>query len=417
MLKQMSNSKKLIFLCWLAYSCSYIGKLSYSANILPISEAFEVSNADCGAVASIFFFVYGAGQIFNGIFCKKYNIKYVIFSALTVASAMNLLVALVPSFSLIKYIWLVNGAAMSFLWTSLIRLLSETVPSRQMPTATVTMGTTVATGTFIVYAISAIYTATLGYRATFITAAALMLTVAFIWLISFDSIVTPLRAERASEIPDIASAKKSGFTVNGYLPVFIGVVFIFCISNNFVKDGLTSWTPKILSNLYSTPDWLSILLTLLLAGLAVFGAFFAARLQRVTKSFILSSAIFFTVGALLIGAVILLIDTPLIPVTIACFAITSCLMAGVNNIVTSMIPLALKDKMNSGRIAGIINGFCYLGSTASTYGLGLIADNSTWLSVFYVLLSVCSLASVAGLVYTAIYAFMKMKRTKNEVSN
>ena len=409
MLKRMSNSRKLILLCWLAYSCSYIGKLSYSANILPISEAFGVSNAECGVVASVFFFVYGAGQIFNGIFCKKYNIKFVIFFALVTASAMNLLVPLVPSFNLIKYIWLVNGAAMSFLWTSLIRLLAESVPSKEMPTATVTMGTTVATGTFIVYAISSLFTAILDYRATFFTAAALMLTVSFVWLLSFDKIVSPLRVERATEIPDLVSAKRSGFTVSGYLPAFIGVVFIFCISNNFVKDGLTTWTPKILKQQYSTPDWLSILLTLLLAALAVFGAFVAVRLQRKTKSFILSCSILFTVGLSLIGAVILLMSTSLIPVTIACFAVTSCLMAGVNNIVTSMIPLALKDRMNSGRIAGIINGFCYLGSTVSTYGLGLIADNYSWLTVFYVLAGTCGAASFAGIIYTAIAFFKKQK--------
>lgn len=399
MFKSFSNSKKLIFLCWLAYSCSYIGKLSYSANMLPIGEAFGVSNAECGAVASFFFFVYGAGQIVNGILCKKYNIKYVIFGALAVAATMNVLVTVVPSFGLIKYIWLINGAAMSFLWTSLIRLISEAVPSADMPFATVTMGTTVATGTFIVYALSAVFAATLGYRATFITAAALMLIVAFVWLFSFDSIVTPLKAERAIELPDTSSAKKSGFTVKGYLPAFIGVVFVFCISNNFVKDGLTSWTPKILSSLYSTPDWLSILLTLLLAGLAVFGAFVAVRLQRATKSFILSCVILFTLGLGLIASVVLLINTPLIPVTITCFAITSCLMAAVNNIVTSMIPLALKDRMNSGATAGIINGFCYLGSTASTYGLGLIVDNSSWLTVFYVLMGVCGCAVTVGGIY------------------
>lgn len=407
MLKEMSNSKKLIFLCWLAYSSSYIGKLSYSANILPIGEAFDVSNADCGAVASVFFFVYGAGQIVNGILCKKYNIKYVIFSALAVASAMNVLVPLVPSFDLIKYVWFVNGAAMSFLWTSLIRLISETVPSSEMPTATVTMGTTVATGTFIVYGLSSLFSATLDYRATFFTAAALMLTVAFVWLFSFDGIVTPLREERRLNVDDLTSAKKSGFAINAYLPAFLGVVFVFCISNNFVKDGLTSWTPKILSELYSTPDWLSILLTLLLAGLAIFGAFVAVRLQRVTKNFILTAAILFTVSLALISAVVLLINTPLIPVTITCFAITACLMAAVNNVVTSMIPLALKNKINSGAIAGIINGFCYLGSTASTYGLGLIVDNSTWLTVFYVLMGTCAVAASAGFIYSIISRISK----------
>lgn len=408
----MSNSKKLIFLCWLAYSCSYIGKLSYSANILPISETFGVSNAECGIVASAFFFVYGAGQIFNGIFCKKYNIKYVIFFALVTASAMNLLVPLVPSFYLIKYIWLINGAAMSFLWTSLIRLISETVSSKEMPTATMTMGTTVATGTFIVYGLSSIFTATLDYRATFFTAAALMMTVALVWLFSYDGVVDPLKAERETELADPVAAKKSGFTVSGYIPVFLGVTFVFCISNNFVKDGLTSWTPKILSSLYETPDWLSILLTLLLAALAVFGAFVAVRLQRLTKNFTFTSAILFTVSLGLISAVVLLINTPLVPVTISCFAITSCLMAAVNNVVTSMIPLSLKDRLNSGATAGIINGFCYLGSTASTYGLGLIADNADWVTVFYVLMGVCATAALAGFTYVIISAVCSSRRSK-----
>lgn len=414
MLKNLSNSRKLILLCWLAYSCSYIGKLSYSANLLPIGIEYGVSSEESGIVASFFFFVYGAGQIFNGIFCKKYNIKYTIFFALVTASAMNVLVTIVPSFDLIKYIWLVNGAAMSFLWTSLIRLLSETVPQKEMPTATVTMGTTVATGTFIVYALSALFTATLGYRSTFITAALLMICVAFVWLFSFDKLVTPLREERAVEFVDISVAKKSGFSINGCIPVFISIVFVFCISNNFVKDGLTTWTPKILYELYATPEWLSILLTLLLAGLSVFGAFVAARLQRLTKNFIFSCAILFAVGLTLIGAVILLINFNLVPATIACFAITACLMASVNNIVTSMIPLALKSRMNSGFIAGIINGFCYLGSTISTYGLGLIADNYSWLSVFYVLAGVCAAAVLAGLVYLLISKLTQAKQ-KGEI--
>lgn len=77
-------------------------------------------------VSTFFFFDYGIGQIVNGILCKKYNIKYVVFTCLMVG---------------------------------------------------------VATGTFIVYGISA----------------------------------------------------------------------FFAVVNNFVKDGLTAWTPDILSKLYAPP--------------------------------------------------------------------------------------------------------------------------------------------------------------------
>ena len=408
MLKNKSLSTKLIMLCWLAYSCSYIGKLSYNANIISIGSAFSATNAECGMVSSFFFFVYGAGQIFNGIFCKKYNIKYVIFGALAVSAFMNLLIPVLPSFEMIKYVWLINGASMSFLWTSLIRLLSETLPTAEISKATVAMGTTVATGTFIVYGISAVFVAILSYHYTFITAGVVMLAVAVVWLLSYDSLVKPLTEERALSLSSSSNKSKSSFDIQGSLPVFVGIIAFFAVANNFVKDGITAWTPKILSFLYRTPDWLSILLTLLLALMAIFGSIVAVRLQQKTKNFVLSCVLLFLLGAALIATVILLIKTPLLPVTISCFAIVSCLMAGVNNVITSMIPLALKERVGSGSLAGILNGFCYLGSTISTYGLGLISDVYDWYTVFYVLLGICLGVSVLGAAYL-IYLRMGLK--------
>lgn len=63
-------------------------------------------------------------------------------------------------------------------------------------------------------------------------------------------------------------------------------------------------------------------------------------------------------------------------------------MAGVNNIITSMVPLSLRENGNSGKIAGILNGFSYLGSTISSYGLGLIAETFDWIAVFVTLIGV-----------------------------
>lgn len=115
----------------------------------------------------------------------------------------------------------------------------------------------------------------------------------------------------------------------------------------------------------------------------------------------------FVVSSLLIGTVILFISTSLLPVTIACFALVSCLMAGVNNVITSMIPLELKEKMNSGRLAGMLNGFCYLGSTISSFGLGLVADSMGWNAVFYVLLSVSVCVMLVGIGYCLFYKVKK----------
>ena len=65
----------LIALCWLVYTCSYIGKLGYNANITEIETFYGITHDQAGMVGTFFFFAYGVGQIVNGILCKKYK-KY-----------------------------------------------------------------------------------------------------------------------------------------------------------------------------------------------------------------------------------------------------------------------------------------------------------------------------------------------------
>lgn len=409
----------LILLCWLAYAASYVGKLSYNANISQFEANLGISHADAGMVSTFFFFAYGAGQVVNGILCKHYPIKPLIFSALAIASCMNILVVLVPSFAAIKFLWLVNGIAMSFLWTSLIRLLSETLNKRDIPRAVFLMGTTVATGTFVVYGLSAIFAAVDAYRVTFFIAAALMMAAALVWLLSFDRLVLPLRAERREEKAEMTATAplenaegKAGRLKK--FAFFFAVILSFAVANNFVKDGLTAWTPSMLSKLYHTPGWLSILLTLLLPVLAIAGAGVALRLRERVRSFVATCTIFFGASAFLILAVILLLPTGMVAVTVGCFGIISCLMAGVNNVITSMIPLHMKDSFNSGRMAGIINGFCYLGSTLSTYGLGLIADHYDWDAVFYVLLSIAAAVAVFGMIFIVVAHFKNRAKGADE---
>ena len=70
----MKNKKKLenqlILLCWLVYTCSYIGRLSYNSNINQIGNEFNLTYGQTGLVTTFFFFAYGIGQVVNGFLCK-----------------------------------------------------------------------------------------------------------------------------------------------------------------------------------------------------------------------------------------------------------------------------------------------------------------------------------------------------------
>jgi OPA family glycerol-3-phosphate transporter-like MFS transporter len=156
-MKMGTSASALIFLCWLVYTCSYIGKVNYAANINSAMEFYKIDHSAAGLVSTFFFFAYGVGQVINGLFCKKYNLKWIVFISLILSGAINLVVGISNDFTLIKYLWMINGFAMSILWPSLIRLLSETLAKKDMAKASIIMGTTVAAGTFFVYVLSAVF--------------------------------------------------------------------------------------------------------------------------------------------------------------------------------------------------------------------------------------------------------------------
>lgn len=403
MKKLLSKKWGVIILCWFVYTCSYIGKMGYSANIIQIEKTFGVSHATAGIVSTCFFFAYGAGQIINGIFCKKYNVKYVIFFSLLVSGVCNLLMGVLQTFIYQKYIWFINGATLSVLWPSLIRYLSERLKKEEMSSAVVAMGTTVAVGTAAVYGLSALFAEFLFYRMIFFVAAVVLPIMAASWFI----ISAKYLPEKVNQ-PQLQANDYNKRGVDKTLTVSIAVLAIFAIITNLTKDGLTTWVPSILKEIYSLPDSISILLTLLLPVLAIFGTAVAAKLRKKIPDFIGICITLFGVNALLIGAVIMFLSVSAI-ITLVSFALVSCFMAGINNVITSMAPLYWKDKINSGMLAGILNGFCYVGSTISSYGLGLVADSYGWNVVFWVLCVLCVLCVVIGIVQL-LFCYNSAKR-------
>ena len=106
--KRDRSSVLLIYLCWLVYACAYVGRGTYAANINPVMDYYSVNHADAGLVSTAFFFAYGIGQVINGLFCKKYNIRWIIFGCLMLSGAVNLAIVLLPGFAPIKYLWIIN---------------------------------------------------------------------------------------------------------------------------------------------------------------------------------------------------------------------------------------------------------------------------------------------------------------------
>jgi OPA family glycerol-3-phosphate transporter-like MFS transporter len=273
---------------------------------------------------------------------------------------------------------------------------------KNMPRAVIVMGTTVATGTFFVYGLSALFVKFFTYTIMFFLAGILLPLIALLWIFAYPRLVKTKKELSLQPISEERKGKLTGL----WIPIFL--LAFFAVVDNLTKDGLTTWVPMILKEMYGLPDYVSILLTMLLPILAIFGTTVAVGLRRKIKDFVTLSAFLFVCSAFFISVVILCLPSGIYAITLGSFGVISCLMSGVNNVITSMAPLYWKERVNSGMLAGVLNGCCYLGSTLSAYGLGAIADVGGWNSVFYLLFGLCALSALLGVVY------MTTKRAKDK---
>lgn len=385
-----------MFLCWLAYTAAYLGRYSYNSNITAIIEHFGVSHADAGLVTTCFFFAYGAGQVVNGILCRRYSRKWVVPFSLACSAGLNLAVFLGAGFGWLKYLWLLNGMAQSMLWPTLIYTLSQTLDAADLSKSVVVMSTTVPVGTLAAYGISAFLTVSGGYRYSFLTGAITALGAAAAWLLLYR------RAFRAGGQGGAAVRESvQGGGGGSFLALTVVMLGIFAIINNLVKDGLTTWVPSILKEKYGLHQGLSILMTLVLPLLGLFGAACNTLLNRKVRSFLSLTGLWYLAAVFCMAAVVFLDQGW--GVMLAAFGVVSLAMYAVNNVITSMAPLFMREQINSGLLAGILNGCCYVGSTVSSYGLGSVADRFGWNGVFLLLLGVSCvpvvLAGIAGLAF------------------
>lgn len=391
--KQLTLKRKqqiLIVIACLVYSFAYTGRYSYNANIAPIMAFYNVTRAEAGLTGTFFFFAYGAGQLIHAIFCRFYPRKYIIPGVLGVSAILNIAVFCGVPFGAIKYLWLLNGICQSVLWPTLVLVLSDTMDSVMMKQAVFAMSLTVVIGTVISYGGSAIFNLFDLFRGAFLLGAVLMVAIGIAWLVGYDVLTLEnaglAEAHAASSEATTAGGGSRKRAANGALIGLFAVCGLFMAVDNFVKDGLNTWTPVILKERFGVGDSLSIVLTVALPFCGVFGAMLALRMNRKIRDFRALSGSLLLLLSVCICGILLSMKLESMVLTVAFLGVVSCFAHGINSIMTSIMPFAMRDKVNPGFLAGLMNSAGYVGSTASAYGLGVIADRTDWNTVMYILL-------------------------------
>lgn len=386
MSKQVRN---IIIISALVYIAAYIGRLSYTASLVGILEVTGASKSAAGLVSTYFYMTYGCGQLLNAFLCKYYKPRPVIAGVLAVSLAANVLAALCRDVHIIKYIWLINGAAQSMLWCTLIEMISRKVPTEHRKKAIFAMSITVAVGTASIYGIAALCMALDRVFLTFWLAAAVLLLAMIAWL-TVTRILPKIPDEKIETDLPAAPARRRGVSFTGVSALVI--CGLFAIGNGFMKDTMTTWVPSLLYDEFSLPTSYSVLITLILPLLSFFGATIALAMHKKIPNYNIMQSILFFAAALMFGGVYISYRAHILPGAIVFAGLNATLMSAVNNIITSMIPL--ERGKGAGMFAGMMDAFCYVGSTLSGVVPGIILENGGFPALL-LLLPICALSLAA----------------------
>lgn len=368
----------LIFVSFFLYFSAQLGRYSYTSNINLFIDTVGVTKTQAGLVSTLYFLAYGAGQIFNGIMCKRYNKQIVCFCAVAVSAAINLTVFFGAPFYALYPLWVVNGFAQSVLYPTLMLTLSENLHTKYRSAAAIAMSSGTTVGTFAIYGIGACFSLPENFKYAFLIAASVMLVAGVVWL--------PVGKNLRKSDVEVKPEEKKNVEKSGKLGIGLVLLFelsLFAFVSYAIGGGLGTWTPTIVKELFGLSNGMSAFLSAFLPFFAVFNAVVSEFAYKKCKGIRLASTVLF--GIALAISVVLLFVMRVNGILLLIMLILLRLAVGAEtHLMTAVVPLFKSGKCNAGFMSGFLNGICYLGNSISSLALGLIADTSSWDMIFIV---------------------------------
>lgn len=372
----------LFFLCWFAYFMSYIGRLNYSSAMTAMIQESVLTKSEAGFISMVYFFVYGIGQLCNGILGDKFHPGKMIFSGLGVAAIANLLMGFTQNFILMSLIWGINGYAQAMIWPPIIRIFAEMLEGSRKIQFCINIVSSQVVGTLGSYLIAAGVMWLIGWKAVFGTAALCLAAMAVVWLWGFKR-VEKFSMEHGylseetvnnNQEKQKSQGKMSELLIGAGL---ISVVFPVVI-HGMLKDGVTTWVPTFITETYFTSPAFSILITTILPIFNLTGAYAAQYVYRKCKKReYMAAIVFFSVATVsLLG--IWVGKSYSMVLTVVLFALITASMMAVNTLFVNMLPLRFEKQGRVSTVSGFLNSMAYLGTAVSTYTIGLMVENLGW---------------------------------------
>mgnify|MGYP001660925425 FL=1 len=399
--KILSAGTLLFVACWAAYCASYLGRINYTAALTAIVADGVFSKSHAGFIGTVYFFCYGAGQIFSGILGDRVSPYKMVGTGLVGTVCANIIMPLCSSsYITMSIIWGLNGIVQSMLWTPILYIISNILPEEQRSRACLHIASSFPIGSLLSYVISAAAIKFASWHFAFYIPAGIIACIFVFWCLAAGktSKILGRREKKTLPVQENTGAKVSLgklFIVSGAAVICVGILV-----QGMLKDGVTSWVPTLIKEKYNVSASFSVLLSAVLPIINLSGAWFATKLYEGLFKLNETAATAFCFALTLIPLTgILFVGHYPIALCVIFFALFTTLITAINHLVITLIPVRFAKYGCASTVGGIFNSCTYIGSAISTYGFGAVSEKFGWTAtvIFWIILGAIGVAVCAVL--------------------
>lgn len=377
------TSKSQIVLMYIfssaVYFMSYTTRINYNTVLVEISTAESISRSLLALPLTASFITYGFGQIVSGWLGDKFDPFRLISLGLILSALMNILLPLFPKPYVMTVFWAVNGFAQALIYPPLMKITSHYLLEQNYAKAClfVTIGSHAAT--LLMYLVSPLIITIASWKLVFFFSFGSAAVFLAVWQIYAGSIkkkygkpsAVPKMNNGAEETAEKVSAKTLLIS-SGLIIIMLAVVM-----QGFLRDGIATWMPAYLSDVFSLSNEISILTTVILPVFSIFSAYMILAVRnKLCRNELKLAGITFLTAVAAIG--LLLIFRANMPLSVLLLALTSACSHAVNFLLICLVPKRFEQYGRFSLVTGLINSCTYIGAAISTYGFAAVSESCGW---------------------------------------
>jgi len=395
----MDRSKRryvlIIFIAWLAYLISYLGRNDYSACILEIVTSTGMTRASAGMISSAFALCNAIGQLISTIIINKVSPMKLITAEIFSVAIINLLFPASGNFYVMMLLWGINGCMQATLLCGITRIFSETLEEPWLSRGAISLNTIGAVGGVVNYLLSPVLIHFFNWKTVFFTISTMLFALGVVWC----TVMPRLTATKKNEINAIKSPvkvkSKTIFEILRSPSAVCTLIAVFIIGA--LRESVSLWIPSYLNESFKLTVTVSTAITAVVPMLQIFGALLAGQTARKAQNLFFPALVTFLISTacfVLIPSVGQLTAVA----TVFLFVINAISMTAALTFLLSLYPIRCMERKDIAKFVGLLNFFVHLGDFAASTGFGWLSSVGGWDLTFSVMAALSFTAAIIAFI-------------------